>query len=184
MLSKPRSERVLVEKSRHIMAPPVGVNMAIVALWYGGLASSGAIWRWWYRAGERQYHVIDPRTGRPAQLWIDTTDQLANGVPLITSVIALAPTAAHAGVAAKLALLRRFPEAFMIVDTARRAPCGHATDAVDNACDACDAGDAGDAYGDATMALLMPLGTGEVACSASLQDYRARLGGSGDVWMD
>jgi len=155
--------------------------MAIVALWCGGLASSGAIWRWWYRAGERQYHVIDPRTGPPARLWIDTTDQLANGVPLIASVIALAPTAAHAGVAAKLELLRGFPEAFMIVDTARRAPCGHATAAVGNAC---DAGDAGDANGDAAVALLMLLGAGEVACSANLQDYRATLGGGGDIWMD
>ena len=33
----------------------------------GGLATSGTTRRRWLRAGEVQHHLIDPRTGRPAQ---------------------------------------------------------------------------------------------------------------------
>ena len=33
----------------------------------GGLATSGSTKRRWLRGGELQHHLIDPRTGRPAE---------------------------------------------------------------------------------------------------------------------
>jgi thiamine biosynthesis lipoprotein len=153
-------------------AQPAVPHVAVLTIGRGGLATSGATWRWWYRAGERQHHLIDPRTGRPARLWVDEGDQSAGTPPLIASVTALATTAAHAEVAAKVALLRGFPQALTVVDTAWRASYGS------------DPHGAGDPYGDADVALLMLLGTGEVACSANLPDYLAALGGGGDIWMD
>jgi FAD:protein FMN transferase len=166
------------DASKADAAQPVAQCVAVLTLGRGGLATSGATWRWWYHAGERQHHLIDPRTGRPARLWIEATDQPAGAAPLIASATALAPTAAHAEVAAKLALLRGFPEALTIVDASWTAFCGYDADAAGAACDA------GAAYGDAAVALLLLLGTGEVVCSANLQDYLATVGGGGDVWMD
>jgi len=150
-------------------------HVAVLTLGRGGLATSGATLRWWYRDGERQHHLIDPRTGRPARVWIDATDQLNSPAPLIASATALAPTAAHAEVAAKVALLRGYPEALEIVNAAWRASAGHDADNADNA----DNG-----YGDANVAVLVILGTGEIACSANLQDYLTALGGGGDIWVD
>ncbi|HKT37191.1 MAG TPA: FAD:protein FMN transferase, partial [Ktedonobacterales bacterium] len=94
---------------------------AVVTLGRGGLATSGSADRWWYNAGERQHHLIDPRTSHPARIWIDDADsqddQLSDE-PLIASVTALAPTAAHAEVAAKVALLRGYPQALRAVEAA------------------------------------------------------------------
>lgn len=41
---------------------------AVVEVWLnnGTLATSGIDYRWWSQAGKRQHHLIDPRTGRPA----------------------------------------------------------------------------------------------------------------------
>jgi thiamine biosynthesis lipoprotein len=40
----------------------------------GALATSGSTTRWWLRAGERQHHLLDPRTGRPGVTpWIEVT---------------------------------------------------------------------------------------------------------------
>jgi thiamine biosynthesis lipoprotein len=58
----------------------------------GGVATSGVTRRSWDVAGERRHHLIDPRTGRPAE----------TGVLQVT---ALAPTALEAEVLAKTALL-------------------------------------------------------------------------------
>jgi thiamine biosynthesis lipoprotein len=45
-----------------------------VELRSGALATSGRSKRWWLRAGERQHHLIDARTGRPAITpWTDVT---------------------------------------------------------------------------------------------------------------
>ena len=46
-------------------------DVAIITMSRGGLATSGAVRRWWWKDGERQHHLLDPRTGRPAALWID-----------------------------------------------------------------------------------------------------------------
>jgi thiamine biosynthesis lipoprotein len=58
----------------------------------GGLATSGRDYRRWQRNGQWYHHILDPRTGRPAQ-----TDVLAATV--------VAPSAARAEVAAKAALI-------------------------------------------------------------------------------
>ena len=63
-----------------------------VTLDRGGLATSSIANRSWLRGGERQHHLIDPRTGAPARTsWRDVT--------------VAAPTCLAADVAAKAALL-------------------------------------------------------------------------------
>jgi len=68
---------------------PVGFGAATVLLRDIGAATSGTAGRRW---GERQHHLIDPRTGLPAE-----TD--------LVEVSVLAPTGAEAEVLAKTALL-------------------------------------------------------------------------------
>ena len=139
---------------------------AVLTLGSGGLATSGANLRWWTRRGQRVHHLIDPRSGFPIRLWLDARDDGAPEPPIATAS-ALAPTAAHAEVAAKVALLRGEPEARLAVESAWP---GSASDAP--------------AYGDADVALLLVRGSGEVACSSNLADYLATTGGGGDVWLD
>jgi thiamine biosynthesis lipoprotein len=151
-------------------------DVAVLTLGCGGLATSGATMRWWYHGGERQHHLIDPRTGRPADLWIgDEQERPADG-PLIASATALASTAAHAEVAAKVALLRGYPDALRTVELAWQAW---------NDSDASAPGEQS-GYGDDGVALILVLGSGEVVCSAHLQEYLQALGGGGDVygWAD
>jgi FAD:protein FMN transferase len=156
----------------------------VITLGSGGLATSGAADRWWYRAGERQHHLLDPRTGLPARLWIDaedTTDS-ADGSSgrsvMLAAATALAPTAAHAEVAAKVALLRGYPAAVEMVDAAWESE-------VEGASSGSAAPDAGrlSPYGDAGVALLLTLPTGEVVCTQNLPHYLSTLGGGGNVWL-
>jgi len=140
-------------------------HVAVLTLARGGLATSGATGRSWYRDGVRQHHLLDPRTGAPVRLWMGEGDDGA----LIASVTAIAPTAAHAEVATKMALLRGYPEALRAVEDAwseRRS--GTVPPAV---------------YDDGQVALLLVLGSGEVVCSAHLPDYLRTLGGGGNVWV-
>ncbi|HKD75822.1 MAG TPA: hypothetical protein VKB76_10015, partial [Ktedonobacterales bacterium] len=123
--------------------------------------------RWWYRAGERQHHLIDPRTGRPAQVWIDHGDDRDGTFPLIASATALAPTAAHAEIAAKVALLRGYPAALEAVEAAWETR--------DDA--------APTPYRDADVALLLVLGTGTVEYSTNFEAYLKVLGGGGNLWI-
>ena len=58
----------------------------------GGVATSGRDYRRWQRGGAWQHHILDPRTGQPAE-----TDVL--------SATVLAPSARQAEVAAKVALI-------------------------------------------------------------------------------
>lgn len=58
----------------------------------GGVATSGRDYRRWLRGGREQHHIIDPRTGRPAE-----TDVL--------SATVVGPSALAAEVAAKAALI-------------------------------------------------------------------------------
>lgn len=58
----------------------------------GGVATSGRDYRRWQRAGLWQHHIIDPRTGRPAQ------------ADVLTATV-IAPSAVEAEVAAKVALI-------------------------------------------------------------------------------
>lgn len=142
-------------------------DLGVVSLAAGGLAASGATGRWWRLGNERQHHVIDPRTGRPAHLWIDAEDDTLDGTELIASATALAPTGAQAEVATKVALLRGYPEALRDVETAWRLPGFE------------DAAARG-----GRVALLLVLGSGRVVYSANLREYVRTLGGGGDVWVD
>lgn len=154
-------------------------TLPVVALGRGGLATSGAGDRWWYSAGQRQHHLIDPRTGLPAQVWIDATNEPSDGAAQphqIAAVAALAPTAAHAEIAAKVAILRGYPAALHTVEQAWSAW---------NERPACedDTGAAGP-YGDAPVALVVLLGSGEVVSSSNLRAYLETLGGGGNAWLN
>lgn len=153
--------------------PPVGqiqpLHAAVVAFSRGGLATSGALRRWWLRGGQRQHHLLDPRTGRPMRLWIDDRDAAMPpgdeeaSEPLIATATALAPTAARAEVAAKVALLRGYPDALRAIEAAweRYGAVGPETDA------------------DAGVALVLTLGDGAVALSANLPAYLETWGTEG-----
>jgi thiamine biosynthesis lipoprotein len=79
---------------------PVGVAdpaepdclLALLGIAQGAVASSGRDYRRWQHHGRWQHHIIDPRTGQPAQ-----TD--------VVSATVVGPTAAQAEVAAKVALI-------------------------------------------------------------------------------
>lgn len=146
-------------------AGPVAEGI-VLTLGRGGLATSGATRRWWYQAGQRQHHLLDPRTGRPAPLWLPPGTP-APGSNLIASATALAPTAARAEVAAKVALLRGYPAALQAVEAAWKRRNRHAKTA----------------HTDAGVALLLILGTGEARVSANLYEYLASTGGGGDLWL-
>jgi thiamine biosynthesis lipoprotein len=143
-------------------------HAAVLTMSRGGIATSGANWRWWYRGGERRHHLLDPRTGRPIDLWIDASDNDRDPSQLIASVTALAPTAAHAEVAAKVALLRGYPDALYVVE---------------QAWDASRVAEVAP-YKDGAVALLLVLGNGTVVCSANIHEFLTHVGGGGNLWLD
>lgn len=151
-------------------------SLPVVTLGAGGLAVSGARDRWWRHDGVRQHHLIDPRTGRPARLWIDEDDDDLAGEPQLMAAAAFAPTAAHAEVAAKVAILRGYPLALRAVEeawaraamAAEGQPTGQA---------------AGERYGDAPVALILTLSDGRLVPSANLDDYLMTHGGGGTTWL-
>ena len=67
-------------------------QVALLCLSYRGVATSGREYRRWQSDGQWQHHIIDPRTGRPAE-----TDVLTTTV--------IAPTAREAEAAAKTVLI-------------------------------------------------------------------------------
>jgi hypothetical protein len=98
---------------------------------------------------------------------------------MLAAATALAPTSAHAEVAAKVALLRGYPAAVEMIDAAWEAALEEG---------ASSGGTAPDAgrlppYGDAGVALLLTLPTGEVVCTQNLLHYLTTLGGGGNVWL-
>jgi thiamine biosynthesis lipoprotein len=139
-------------------------HVAVITFSRGGLATSGSLRRWWLRDGQRQHHLLDPRTGQPMALWIDDRDTAEPGStsanPLLATATALAPTAARAEVAAKVALLRGNPGALQTVEAAwkRYGAIGPETDA------------------DAGVALALTFGNGEIALSQNLSAYLATWG--------
>lgn len=145
-------------------------SLPVVTLGAGGLAVSGAVERWWYRNGTRQHHLINPQTGRPARLWIDAEDDDAAGEPLIVAAAALAPTAAHAEVAAKVAIMHGYPQALRAVEDAWARVTAEGQSE-------------GSRYGAAPVALILTLSTGEVVSSANLDDYLTIHGGGGTTWL-
>jgi FAD:protein FMN transferase len=151
-----------------LLSSPSLAYSAVITLSRGGLATSGALRRWWMRDGQRQHHLLDPLTGRPVPLWTDgdggaRDDEAA--APLIATATALAPTAAQAEVAAKVALLRGYPRALRAVEAAweRYGAVGPETDA------------------DAGIALVLTFGNGRTALSANVDAYLASWGTDGAV---
>ncbi len=155
-------------------APSIPPLAATLTLGAGGVASSSATGQWWHQGAARRHHVIDPRTGEPARVWVALGDECL-GEPLVALVTALAPTAAAAEVAAKVALLggahalagRTFPTVGeRAVETApkgvppRSPPSRTGADGV---------------------ATLMVMGDGSLVCSANLNEYLAQHGG-GQLW--
>jgi thiamine biosynthesis lipoprotein len=145
-------------------------HRAVITFGHGGLATSGATRRWWYHGGKRQHHLLDPRTGQPASLWTPpevTEPSKPDAGHLIATATALAPTAARAEVAAKVALLRGYPEALRAVEAAwRRDPeTGPHLPA------------------DRGVALLVILGSGEVVHSANLGEYLETCAKGGMLWV-
>lgn len=79
---------------------PIGVSdpfqpdrqLALLMIPNGGVATSGRDYRHWQRGGQTMHHIVDPRTGLPAQ-----TD--------VMSATVIAPSAYRAEVAAKIVLI-------------------------------------------------------------------------------
>jgi hypothetical protein len=147
-------------------SPEYAHDLAIITISRGGLATSGAVRRWWWKDGERQHHLLDPRTGRPAALWIDDETPGQPDQRLLATATALAPTAAQAEVAAKVALLRGAPEAVQAVDIAWNRfgaldprEDSHAQRSVDIG-----------------VALFLTFGNGEFMMSHNMQEYLASWG--------
>jgi thiamine biosynthesis lipoprotein len=132
---------------------------ATLTLGSGGVATSGATGQWWRQGDRVRHHLIDPRTGAPANVWIshnliatsshDPAPDIANVVAMVT---ALAPTAAAAEVAAKVALLRG-PAALTI-------PCDNEQNG---------------------NALLMITGDGALHWSTNCEQFFSQHGG-GNLW--
>lgn len=82
-----------IDGRRHSYISPDSLHLPpLVMLARGGIATSGRDYRRWLKDGLWQHHILDPRTGRPAD-----TD--------VVSATAIAPTAREAEVAAKVALV-------------------------------------------------------------------------------
>lgn len=69
-----------------------GADIGVLNLASGGVATSGIDYRRWQQGGAWKHHIIDPRTGQPAE-----TDLL--------SVTVIAPSLLEAEMAAKTALI-------------------------------------------------------------------------------
>lgn len=135
-----------------------GHDRATLALKAGGVATSGATRRWWRRGGQRMHHIFDPRTRRPARLWSDADDDAApDAARLIAAATALAPTALRAEVAAKLALLRGYPAALAAVEQPELPA-------------------------DDDVALILVLGSGDVAVSLHLAEWLRHPEREGLLW--
>ncbi len=140
-------------------------DLAAITFSRGGLATSGAVRRWWMRDGVRVHHLLDPRTGAPARVWTgEAKTSEDEGRPLIATATALAPTAARAEVAAKVALLRGYPDCLRAVEAAWEAhgPVGSAAENVDNG-----------------VALALVLAGGEVVTTSNIAEWLATLGTEG-----
>jgi FAD:protein FMN transferase len=143
-------------------------HVAFLSFSRGGLATSGALRRWWLQGGKRRHHLLNPETGLPIELWLDERDtrpEAGDAMPLIATATALAPTAARAEVAAKVALLRGYPAALRAVEAAWDRPIALGLGAPLDA--------------DAAVALVLTLGSGEVVVSNNLAAYLATWGTAG-----
>jgi thiamine biosynthesis lipoprotein len=152
-----------IRDPRHDHLPGPAPNIAIFTLGQGGLATSGCTSRFWQQGGQWRHHLLDPRSGLPANVWISFRGEEAEAGHLIATATALAPTAAQAEVAAKVALLRGYPDALHAVERSWEG--------------------AAESQSDEQVALLLVLGTGEVVTSTNMEDYLTTFGGGGHLWL-
>ncbi|PWT70262.1 MAG: hypothetical protein C5B60_12370 [Chloroflexi bacterium] len=148
-----------------VQTHPAESHVAFLSFSRGGLATSGALHRWWLQGGKRRHHLLNPATGLPTPLWIDDEDtrpEAEDAMPLVATATALAPTAARAEVAAKVALLRGYPAALRAAEAAWERPIALSLGAPLDA--------------DAAVALVLTLGTGEVVVSDNLSAYLSTWG--------
>ena len=92
-----------------VQTPPDGAEeaqLAVLTLGAGGIATSGATEHQWHQGALVRHHLLDPRTGFPAHVWLGPSS--VGDVPAMAT--ALADSAARAEVAAKVALLRGTPD--------------------------------------------------------------------------
>jgi thiamine biosynthesis lipoprotein ApbE len=98
--------------------PPVG-PYALIAIRAGGLATSSTAARRWQRGGDVLHHILDPRTGRPAEpVWRTVSvaaDSCADANAASTAAIILGRAAL--GWLAKLGLPARLVDATGVVFT-------------------------------------------------------------------
>lgn len=158
-----------VRDPRTELEPGDPTYIAVIAFSRGGLATSGALSRWWLRGGQRHHHLLDPRTGQSIPLWIadEPQDDRDHSPRRIATVTALAPTGARAEVAAKLALLRGYPEALRPIEAAWER-----YGAIRPSDDASVSPDAG-------VALLVTFGNGDIVLSKNMPEYLATWGTQG-----
>lgn len=90
---------------------PAPVYLGGVELRAGGIATSGAAWRWWRQAGVPVHHLVDPRTGRSA-----AQVSITGGDDRVLAATALAATATAAEVLAKYALLLGLTNGLRMLD--------------------------------------------------------------------
>jgi len=176
-----------IRDPRDELVPSEPHYAAVIAFSRGGLATSGAPSRWWLQGGQRQHHLLDPRTGQPMRLWMaseETADAASNArdaehdkdhkdsARLIATATALAPTATQAEIAAKVALLRGYPAALRSVERGWSQPGALHWPELDDP-----------RYPpsptDANVALLLAFGNGEVALSENMRQYLATWGTQG-----
>ena len=79
--------------------------IAVLPLSHGALATSGALKRWWLVEGQRRHHLIDPRTGQPANEQRAGPPDASSSAEHILTATALAPFCWQADILAKLLLL-------------------------------------------------------------------------------
>lgn len=79
--------------------------IAVLPLGHGALATSGALKRWWLVEGQRRHHLIDPRTGQPANEQRAGPPDTSSSAEHILTATALAPLCWQADILAKLMLL-------------------------------------------------------------------------------
>lgn len=135
-------------------------HLAIATPGRGGIATSGANRRWWFQGQRVSHHLIDPRTGRPAQVWTppETEQDERTAEMLIAAATAFAGTASEAEVAAKIALLRGFPHALDAVEDGWAATPGTGT------------------------ALLVALGGGKLHASLNLDAWFQHYSVEKEIW--
>jgi FAD:protein FMN transferase len=96
----------------------------VIALWDGGLATSGTCSRTWHRGGQLLHHIVDPRTGRSADsCWATVSVAAATCVDANTaSTAAIIRSEAAVGWLAGLGLPARLVRATGAVTTTGEWP--------------------------------------------------------------